>query len=377
MTSYRFRAMPLTPIHVGSGEFLAPEDYLILKDKLIRFDRTAVLREMKPEQRHEFEAALDRNAFAAAQEILRAAVKLERHTHSRIAISEESRNDLLTLVKNPESPAHDRAVYPFVFNVIEGRPYLPGSSLKGAIRTALVNHFTGQQFTAIAPEVAREKEKRRKWRVLESKALNFEFNRTEADPLHLLKVADAPLPVDSTRLDRALQLQRGGEAVDAQAHYERLFCRGDDAEIAFTVAIEFDQTAASHPHTKWGRQLNMELIRSACNVFYLRRMRAEQRHFFAEDMLPEARYGAQGLIRFQADKLLVIKSIQERGMLLRLGRFSHFESLSVDELREGWNIRKKEPIKDMGSRRMLCRCLSEVRGGRMALPFGWLLLLQE
>jgi CRISPR-associated protein Csm5 len=56
--------------------------------------------------------------------------------------------------------------------------------------------------------------------------------------------------------------------------------------------------------------------------------------------------------------------------LLRVGHFSHFESLSVDELRKGYNIKKREPITDMGSTRT--RCLME--NGKPAMPFGWLML---
>ena len=53
MTVYRFHATPLTPIHVGNGEVLAPEDYLIEKDHLIQFNRAAVLRDMQPETRRQ------------------------------------------------------------------------------------------------------------------------------------------------------------------------------------------------------------------------------------------------------------------------------------------------------------------------------------
>ena len=57
-------------------------------------------------------------------------------------------------------------------------------------------------------------------------------------------------------------------------------------------------------------------------------------------------------------------------MLLRIGRFSHFESLSVDGLREGYNIQARKPITNMGATRT--RCLME--NGRPPMPFGWLLL---
>ena len=95
--------------------------------------------------------------------------------------------------------------------------------------------------------------------------------------------------------------------------------------------------------------------------------------FFSSDSLPEARYGVNGLMQLRNDKLLVIKRIQERGLLLRVGRFCQFESLSVDGLRQGWNIQKKQWINE-GSSRTLCRARAENEGRSMPVPFGWLLL---
>ena len=94
MTVYHFRATPLTPIHVGDGNSLAPEDYLIEDDQLIQFNRAATLRDMKPETRRQLEQRLDSNDFQAAQEILRKSVQ-PRHHRCRIQIGAESRADLL------------------------------------------------------------------------------------------------------------------------------------------------------------------------------------------------------------------------------------------------------------------------------------------
>ena len=76
------------------------------------------------------------------------------------------------------------------------------------------------------------------------------------------------------------------------------------------------------------------------------------------------------------DRVLIAKSIQERGLLLRVGRFSHFESLSVDNLRQGWNVQARKSITE-GSSRTLCRCRPNPDGAGTALPFGWLLLVLE
>ena len=125
MTVYRFRATPLTPIHIGDGNSLAPEDYLIEGDHLVQFNRAATLRDMKPETRRQLEERLDRNDFQAAQEILRKSVQA-RHHRCRIQIGAESKADLLKAVGNPLDPVvRQRAVQGFVRNPLTGQPFLP------------------------------------------------------------------------------------------------------------------------------------------------------------------------------------------------------------------------------------------------------------
>ncbi len=386
MTVYRFRATPLTPIHVGDGNILAPEDYLIEGDYLIQFNRAATLSDMQPETRRQLEERLDRNDFQAAQEILRKSVQ-PRHYRCRIQIGAESRADLLKAVGNPLDPVvRQRAVQGFVRNPLTGQPYLPGSALKGAIRTAVVNHFTQKHLASIkqvvAPMLENSSQRRNAWKVLETEALNFEFRQLQEDPFRLVRVADAELPANRTRVDKVWPVKRDGQedTKGIQMHFERLLSRGDGIENGgFAVELELDELAASDSRVRIGRRLDFETIRLACIGFYAGRILAERRRFFADTQSPEPIFGAQGLIKINPDKVLVAKSIQERGLLLRVGRFSHFEALSVEHLRQGWNAQKKQPFKpgEEGSSRTLCRCRATTEGASVALPFGWLLLELE
>lgn len=383
MTVYRFQATPLTPIHVGDGTTLTPEDYLIEGDELIQFSRAAILREMPSEVRQQLEKRLDCNDFQAAQEILRKSAKPQHH-RCRIQIGAESKADLLKAVSNPLDPAvRQRAVQGFVRNPLTGQPYLPGSALKGAIRTAIVNFFTQRHLPsisqAVTPLLKNTQDRRNTWKILETEALNFEFQQLQQDPFRLVKVADAELPANCTRIDKAYPVKRDGkeDTKGIQMHFERLLSRGDGISgNQFVVELELDELATKDTRVQVGRRLEIETIRNACNSFYAGRILAEQRRFFADAQPPERVFGAQGLIKINPDKVLVAKSIQERGLLLRIGRFSHFESLSVDNLRQGWNIQARRPIKE-GSSRTLCRCRSTTDGTSMALPFGWLLLELE
>ena len=377
MSILRFRAMPLTPIHIGTGDTIAPEDYLIRDDELIRFNPHAVLRDMAVADRREYEKRLERNEFQAAQRLLQQCCKPDRHRIYRSQIGPGSQRELQSLINNPERRGEVR---PLLRNPHTGEPVVPGSSIKGAIRTAIINKFSQENLSAVQEALYGDPKihKDHRWKRLEEAALDYRRNNTESDPLRMLKVADASLPLDAVQVDQATILTKGkpsGKNDGRQMHYERLLSRADGANPpTFTVEIQLDEIQTQHHEVNrlLHRTLNWPSLIGACNTFYVNRMAEELKHFFLTDERPEARYGAAGLVRWTGEKLLIAKSIQERGLLLRLGRFSHFESLSVDKLREGWNAQKKKPIIDMGATRTLC----ETRNGTK-VPFGWLLLTRE
>jgi CRISPR-associated protein Csm5 len=392
MTEYVFHAIPLTPIHVGDGSQITPEDFLLRDTELVRFSRSAVLRDMLPALRSQVEDLLEKargpEDLARVQDLIRSTVR-PAHELGRIEVGAESMNELRQAVGNPERQGR---VHTFVRNPHTDRPYLPGSSIKGAIRTALISELIrdpsgpGEVDASVAQAVAREgNAPKAKARVVEREALELRNSFVDRDPLRLLKVGDVELPLGSTRVDQALHCRRTGDGLesgDIQLHFERLLSRADGRERALTVRLELDERAMEHPKVKLriGRRLNIDLIRRACRNFYVGRLRQEGAHFFSDDTNLAARYGLQGLLdgrSIGSGRLRMHSSlgaVWEQCILLRVGRFSHFESLSVDGLREGWNVKKKQPIKDMGSSRTLCRCRSQAAGAAHPTPFGWLLL---
>lgn len=394
MTVYRFRATPLTPIHIGSGDALAPEDYTLDGDHLQHFNRAAVLASMSVDERGRLVELIDKarnwQDVANAQTLLRKHVHAE-HVLARIAIGDESRQELQTVIASTDADAvaRKREMRSFITNPVSGQPYLPGSSLKGAIRTAVVNALTRSANDsslidpAIAQRVAQESDKKRKWRTLESAALQLdERHLVDGDPFRLIKVADAALPVDATRIDKVEMLKASGDVTTSiQMHFERLLSRadGEDSAPHFDVRLEIDERIAKKKEVreKLHRIIEWPMLRDACNAFYWRRMNAELDRFFprnSEKWDLSYKRVKIGLARRGADgKLMIAPPPWEDRILLRVGRFSHFESLSVDDLRQGWNIQKKSPITE-GATRMVCRTRPGTAGTAVLAPFGWLLL---
>lgn len=384
-------AFPLTPIHVGAGAKLTPEDYVLDGDSLVRFDAPRVLAEMDAAARRRFAIALDGGRLTEARRELAEAVDPGRHGIERIVLGAGARTELADAVKNP---LHRGEVA--VFARSGGRPFLPGSSIKGALRTAVVSRFAGERKDAVRKAIEAGGDHRA--RALEDAALLREANGTETDPLRFLSVADAFPPADAMRVDKVEILQRrrgrgkaGGESAvpKIRMYFERLLSSADEvsfkpadrfAKVRFPIEIAVDearQDAIAGLAADGGRprcRLDFETVWEAARTFYWARWRADMERFFAGE--PRSQKYMERLLRsIKVDSRTLADTgpvPNGRYILVRVGRFSHFESLSVDEFRQGWNPQARRPIAEGATR-------SVVRIGKdgAPVPFGWLLLLRE
>jgi CRISPR-associated protein Csm5 len=281
-------------------------------------------------------------------------------------VSRTLRKEFQQFENNTLDQRNQLLVEPMTRNYHSGAPYLPGSTIKGALRTALVSCLAeGQEAFRLVPP--------RDGRNLEERALEFDFQqKLHEDPFRTIKVADAALAPDSTIVSHFENHHRNPEKAGSQkikARYERLLSRADGAELpTFTVEIQVDEDRQHYGGRPLvGRAITLDDLREAANRFYAGRFKAEWDRFHAHGHMETAAalgraFGANGVFHLP----------QAPNILLRVGRFSHFESLSVDHLREGHCPQARTPegnrIKE-GNTRNLCLLDSGER-----VPFGWLLL---
>lgn len=381
MTTYHFKAQALTPIYVGCGCEIEPTEFLIKDEKLVQFNAARVIENLPFEEKERFIAFTDRADFKEIQNFLRHHLDVKRHGISTMDTSAGFRSEYAVKASNPNNQFR---VDMMPRNPHTGQVYIPGSSIKGAVRTAVVNYFTNlnsETRPVVHEHVKNERIDNKKGQALEEKALNCLKKDTHKDIFRLIHVQDAVLPDSSTRIDRAVN--SGAQGI--QMWVERIKSRADQATPPeFTVSIRMDTIAMKHSMVKnnLGRTISIDTILDACNRFYWGRIVAEGNHFdkkssageswrAIEKTFPLGRLGDGSLVNINpSSPFWNDPEYVSRRMLLRIGHFSHFESLSVDELRKGWNVRKKEPITDMGSTRT--RCVMEK--GKNAMPFGWLML---
>lgn len=194
---YRLHLTPLAPIHVGTGESYEPTNYVIEEGVLHEFDTGAAVAALAPSDRTQLlgigNRKPDADMIQAVQRFFFERRKpLMAHAVQRIPVL----NGVAQLYANrvgqtANCEADGKKVLNKLeidrtsFNPITRQPVLFGSSLKGAIRTALLDEMNeGKQ----APE-------RKGLHEFQSRLFNY-LNQNgkpvlELDPLRLVQLADA------------------------------------------------------------------------------------------------------------------------------------------------------------------------------------------
>jgi CRISPR-associated protein Csm5 len=388
LDTHRLRAWPLTPIHIGDGQEITPESFTLERDRLIRFSPFAALARAGDPQREQYRQLLKRGDFVGAQRHLAKLAADGSTGDPGVRVAPACQSDLKAVLEG-RSIGKGR-VQPFVR--CGEAAIIPGSTLKGALRTAWISREAAHRDPrGIGPvdirwtgQAAAE---------LSRRVLDIEGSALEQDPFRDLYPRDAAIPAGRTRFDRAvlakLARDRPGLAFDQtdriQMHVERLDCLADGALIApFDVQIDISGAAyidlrakmAAGPKRKAPKTpLNADDLWQAANVFHADLWLYERARFHGGEE-PSGRLLDRLLAAFGltagAD---LADQLTRRGLvLLRLGRYAQFESkaIKVDGKRHG--IRAGTKVKpaelmDGGVTRTVVRV-----AGDIPVPFGWLVM---
>jgi len=258
MAEYCFQLTPLTPIHVGTGESLEPFEYVVAGDTLYRFTLD------------DFLLALDRDDQARFVEVVERSVPATRRfvsEHVDVAV----RVARFTTSVSPAARAlydgrmEGGVAHPEVFACIRtgDLPYVPGSSLKGALRTALLYHAMEKDNPA------------RDARKLEQAV--FGFRTVQQDPFRAFKVGDGEPLEGRTRVRAvAVNTQRAGRwSEDVAVLVETVPGALSDAiEVASRHAVTFD--ADFYRYHERAFRFSPGAVLAACRDFYGTHLAAER-----------------------------------------------------------------------------------------------------
>lgn len=212
LKTHRLALTPLSPIHIGCGEDFEPTNYVIEDGVLYGFDPSRA--QLGDAQRARLAAAANRASLLEIQRFFRenaSTFKAQADVMMPVSpgVAAKYENDV-------GRPVNVEANGNRVFNqfFIErgsytgplGQPYIPGSSFKGAIRTAWLDALNGGRQPSDVQFSHRGEA--RSTSAMERRLLNGDF---QTSPLRLLKIADlmpAPQREPARRVLYAVNLKK-------------------------------------------------------------------------------------------------------------------------------------------------------------------------
>ncbi|WP_341328214.1 RAMP superfamily CRISPR-associated protein [Methylotuvimicrobium sp. KM2] len=391
LNHYTLKYTPLSPIHIGTDESYEPGNYVIDDEAgaLYSFDSQAALAGLSDSNRQQLLSIVNgkpddtmltkvQSFFHNHREKLLAFAKppvptaggIKSLYRKRIGQTSQHEGQGRRVINKLEI---DRTFY----NPVDGLPLLPGSSIKGAIRTALLDDINDNK-----PLIDRKQSNQK----LQESLFEGKFH---TDPMRLISVGDAGWQGKADK--PACQVQfavnrkrkpviKNGKLLQSQAEASNLYqllecvaphhyqCFTGSLTLLDTQSVSQDQRKLPKPHLHWTAQD----IAKACNDFYMGLFWKELNGMKERDYL-------------QADWVKQIEQLMDKGLsqrlhngeafLLRVGRHSGAEALTLN------NVRNIKIMQGRGERpkwekqpKTWWLAADDIGNRNNLLPFGWLLV---
>ena len=386
LEEYQLAITTLTPVHIGCGEDYTPTDYVIDDDALFAFD-SARINEALPEaargqllklvtgRQQKNVLSKIQNLFHREREelmtrashrlpVVPGVVKLYSQRIGKTAQQESSGNRAINKLEI------ERTFY----NPINQQPVIPGSSLKGAVRTALLDLVNNGRTCG-----REETNKKLQGRL-------FEYNgKFEQDPMRLVQVQDTVcVNNDDIHSKIRFAVNRPGQEpkqkqtkrtmAEDKGLYQLLETLPDAGLRAYSSCLiiqKVDQLQQNEKLPARKFYWTAEQIAQACNRFYRPLLTKEM------DIIRQRQYSSPDWIERMEELLESIAPMldADKAMILRIGRHSGAEAVTLNGVR---SIRimqgkGKEPKYEPEPRTLWLAADSLDSRSNMT-PFGWVLV---
>jgi CRISPR-associated protein Csm5 len=321
--TYKIRAEILTPVHIGDGSELEPLEYVI-KDRFYKVKLGEWLSSLSDEKASEFKKLTGRDY--AQKAVLTSLRKFVRDNIEVDNFNEWSTDVSDAVIKRYDekfdAPENQLPMSPFIRTA--QKPYLPGSSIKGAIRTAYLNSLSKEMTVREKRADLVEGELLHAINQREGKPPVFSIDK---DPFRAVKIKDAFLPDNSTFFSEVINYNRKDSSINptsiqilSEVTYGKLLNRPLSVEIEIVI----DKKVLSH--TECGLYahkdyVTLENLLEACDSFYRNCLKEERDRFLSNTT------GGEYIQRTYQE----ILDASEGGFLFRLGWGSGLISMTISK----------------------------------------------
>ena len=404
LNHYILKYTPLSPIHIGTGDSYEPTNYVIDGDTLYEFDTGGAVAAFSERDRDELSKIVNGKS---SEQMLKAVQKffydrrdqLKPWAVNAIPVLDGVISYYFDRVKSGNKDHNKLEIDRTAYNPINRQPVLFGSSVKGAIRTALLNQTNNQQPLKLVEDRRTGKRRKENNQELQQRLFQFRAGKFELDPLRLLQISDGNwnqqdlLPTSQIlfKVNRKKELKRDKDGNEIFSQVQKNSNKGN-LEIllecipswryrAFSGQLNLQQLDQL-PHGVAGKlpkndlRFNAQQIAQSCSAFYYPILKKEM------DILRERQFidsewekNIKALLSASKDKLM-----SGNAFLIRVGRHSGAEAVTLNGVR---NIKiledkdaktGKQNYSFADQTKTLWLAASYKEQSTNLPPFGWLLV---
>jgi len=392
LTSHPLHITPLSPVHIGCNETYDPTNYVINGDAFYEFNtdiaissltEVAKRKLLKIVSGHANQDMLrqvqgffydNREALIAQAEhyfpVGKGVSGLYEKRIGKMAQYEQGGKQILNKLGIERSS----------YNLSDRKPIFPGSSIKGAIRTAMLNQINN----------GARKQNRENNKQLQERLFEYSMRNLQKDPMRLISVGDArwtasdniPGSEINFAVNRKRRLKEGERLQQSMAEkkglYQILECVSPMQPRCLTTSLNVHSPEAAKHHQdklpKAELQWSISDIAQACNDFYQKLFQRETENMRKMEYLDSSWLE---LTQHIFSPEILKKLDRNQAFVLRLGRHSGSEAVTLEGARNGSikimsDKKGKHHYKDAPTTWWLAA--SDTDSKTDALPFGWVLV---
>jgi CRISPR type III-A-associated RAMP protein Csm5 len=309
LKSYEVNLHILSPVHIGTGQELDPFSYIIQDKTLFMIDLAEWIEKFP--DKNQMNQIMASDNFAIVRSFIAENFNLKEAV--RCAVPIDSNNLLTTYDRSirKKDPLNQVLISPMIRNELNMAAYLPGSSIKGSIRTAIANRFV--KASGVTSKDARGR---------------FDYNKKifgqiKEDPMRWFKVADVHMGDASTAIIEAEEYPLNSEKQPTPKGY---------TEVALSLChtgspVVYPLRIAMADFQLHGEKIDLNFIIESLNQFYVSKYQEEYEKFYVLKRAERIRQGISPM-----NKSVAVLNTNEA--LVRIGHFSHIECVTLDEVRK-------------------------------------------
>ncbi len=383
---YKIKIEPLTAVHIGSGNSLLPVDYTLEKPngstekRYVKFSSdkiiNSILESGTAQQKQELQNVSDLNDINVLAKFFRKYFYLGVEYDSKVT------KDFINLYSSKINSGLFENSLEVNQTLHHGAsPYIPGSSIKGAVRTAILNQALmdlpqesyNELFEMADKEKQRDSKKSGRYeKKIQNKALLMlsvkGIDDAKLDPFRYIEISDSEFSAKSqlvARMENAkidkFKKELCSEAMQIIAESIPGKLADSKTSSGFTIRINEDLQNIELPNGFCiNKQIDLQEIISACNFFFKSQFNKEYKKFYKDA------YESVDKI-FELKKIIdSIPENSETEFLLRVGRWSQIEYVTFEN-----NFRNPKTPTKKGREMPFGTSRTVLNYDGQYLPMGW------